>query len=627
MRAPRPLSTRIAALGGALALAASGLVGAVGLGLVASAPPAGATTTQLGTSNCNLDVGGTPTPTPITPTATAVLSPSPVSAGSPFSFSTLSLGAVLDPAANPALVNVAGDTLSISFNSTLTATGATPATQSVNFQGNLVLPKPFNAPVTAALAGTTGSYTAATNGATSASILLSGTGSLVAAVVGTTLSFNGPCTGSSPTQIASVPVVPPAAYVTNVIPNAGTNAGGTTVKIVGQHLNNPLSVTFDYNGVHVPAASFQSISPNVIEAVTPPSPGANAPPNNQFVTQSTVQISVTTPAGPPTPSALESFTYVDPTLGAVVTGVSPQVGTSAGGNTVTITGSGFNDLPNGGPATDVFFGTTDVSLQPSNIISDSEIVVQAPPGTGVVNVTVVGNDGSTQSVTSAASRYNYAPGYMLTGSDGGVFSYGQTPGQANFFGSAGGIKLNQPIVGMALTPDGAGYWLVASDGGVFAYGDAYFYGSTGNITLNKPIVGIVPTTDGAGYWLVASDGGVFAYGDAPFKGSAAGSPLAAPVVGITANPVGSGYLLAAADGGVFAYGGAAFHGSLSGTALASAVSGIAATTDGGGYWLTTRTGAVFNEGDAGFYGDVAGIKLNGPIVGFAPVQATAPVAT
>jgi hypothetical protein len=37
----------------------------------------------------------------------------------------------------------------------------------------------------------------------------------------------------------------------------------------------------------------------------------------------------------------------------------------------------------------------------------------------------------------------------------------------DFDGSMGGTHLNQPIVGMASTPDGNGYWLVASDGGIF----------------------------------------------------------------------------------------------------------------------------------------------------------------
>ncbi len=42
---------------------------------------------------------------------------------------------------------------------------------------------------------------------------------------------------------------------------------------------------------------------------------------------------------------------------------------------------------------------------------------------------------------------------------------------------------------MAATPSGNGYRLVASDGGIFAFGDAGFFGSTGGIALNQPIVG------------------------------------------------------------------------------------------------------------------------------------------
>ena len=64
---------------------------------------------------------------------------------------------------------------------------------------------------------------------------------------------------------------------------------------------------------------------------------------------------------------------------------------------------------------------------------------------------------------------------------------------------------------------------MASDGGIFTFGDAQFYGSTGGIHLNKPIVGMAATPDGKGYWFMASDGGVFSYGDAPFFGSSAGT--------------------------------------------------------------------------------------------------------
>ena len=122
-------------------------------------------------------------------------------------------------------------------------------------------------------------------------------------------------------------------------------------------------------------------------------------------------------------------------------------------------------------------------------------------------------------------------------SDGGVFTFGD----AGFFGSTGNIALNQPIVGMAATPDGKGYWLVAADGGVFTFGDAGFFGSTGNIALNQPIVGVAPTPDGKGYWLVAADGGVFTFGDAGFFGSTGGVTVMQPTVGIATTPDGKGY--------------------------------------------------------------------------------------
>ena len=122
-------------------------------------------------------------------------------------------------------------------------------------------------------------------------------------------------------------------------------------------------------------------------------------------------------------------------------------------------------------------------------------------------------------------------GYWLVAADGGIFAFGD----AGFYGSTGGMPLdrpdrghgrhprrqgllvgrlrrrhlrlrrcwllrirpggtplNQPIVGMAATPDGKGYWLVASDGGIFALGDAGFFGSTGGTPLNRPVVALSP---------------------------------------------------------------------------------------------------------------------------------------
>ncbi|HET9076178.1 MAG TPA: NlpC/P60 family protein [Acidimicrobiales bacterium] len=130
--------------------------------------------------------------------------------------------------------------------------------------------------------------------------------------------------------------------------------------------------------------------------------------------------------------------------------------------------------------------------------------------------------------------------------DGGIFSRGGAP----FYGSTGNIRLNQPIVGMAATPDGGGYWLVASDGGVFTFGDAGFFGSTGGIRLNKPVVGMAAAPDGQGYWLVAADGGIFPFGSAVFAGSASGR-IQAPAVSVTAN--GDGYDVAVGDGTLWSF--------------------------------------------------------------------------
>ncbi len=93
--------------------------------------------------------------------------------------------------------------------------------------------------------------------------------------------------------------------------------------------------------------------------------------------------------------------------------------------------------------------------------------------------------------------------------------------------------LNEPIAGMAATPDGGGYWLVASDGGVFNYGDAAFDGSTagGSDSLTTPVVGITSSTDGRGYSLATAGGDVVPFGDGVAGGGLSVAPD--PVVGIS----------------------------------------------------------------------------------------------
>ena len=195
---------------------------------------------------------------------------------------------------------------------------------------------------------------------------------------------------------------------------------------------------------------------------------------------------------------------------------------------------------------------------------------QAPSGTFVSSL-------AASPVSTASTSQNVSsPGtwaYDLVASDGGVFTFGDS----GFYGSAGAITLNKPVVGMAATPDGKGYWLVASDGGIFSFGDAAFYGSTGNLTLNKPVVGMAATPDGKGYWLVASDGGIFSFGDAAFYGSTGNLTLNKPVVGMAVDPATGGYWLVAADGGIFSFN-APFMGSMGGTQLNEPVVAVADVT-------------------------------------------------
>ena len=334
-----------------------------------------------------------------------------------------------------------------------------------------------------------------------------------------------------------------------------------------------------------------------------------------------------------------------------VASVSPNTGPVAGSGPITISGGGFAN------ATSVTFG----SVGAGQILAQSQTAITVVPpnasGPMCVDVRVANSQGV--SATSAADHYgfggdlNCGQGYRFAASDGGVFDFGDasfwgstgsirlnqpvvgmgvTPstngywlvasdggifsfGDAGFFGSMGGQHLNKPIVGMASTPDGRGYWLVASDGGIFSFGTARFFGSTGSLRLNKPVVGMAPTPDGAGYWLVASDGGIFSYGDASFHGSTGSLVLNSPVVGMASGPGGGGYWLVGADGGIFDYGNAGFFGSAGSLRLNKPVVGMAASPDAGGYWLVASDGGIFNYGDAHFYGSTGSLVLNKPIVG------------
>ena len=223
-------------------------------------------------------------------------------------------------------------------------------------------------------------------------------------------------------------------------------------------------------------------------------------------------------------------------------------------------------------------------------------VAAGPPGYGSAGP-------SNQPIVGIASTPD-GGGYWLVAADGGVFTFGD----ANFYGSAGAIHLSQPVVGMAATPDGRGYWLVASDGGIFSYGTATFFGSAGSLSLQSPIAGMAPTPDGGGYWLAGADGGVFTFGNAAYVGGLGGAPLPSPVVGVAPAAAGGGYAMVDASGNTYSYGRAPSDRTVDLIGLSPAVA-IAVDPAGIGFWVVAADGVVVSRANRfanGSTGDPAG---------------------
>ncbi|MFG2533252.1 beta strand repeat-containing protein [Streptomyces sp. NPDC048516] len=161
-----------------------------------------------------------------------------------------------------------------------------------------------------------------------------------------------------------------APVVTSVSPTQGAPAGGTNVTITGSGFTGATMVRFGPNGT-----TFVIVSDTQITAKTPAGTG-------------TVQVTVTAPTGTSTQNVF--FTYAP---APVLTTLTPTSGPTAGGNVVTITGTGLSG------ATAVKFG-----VNPGVVLTNTatQITVIAPAGAGTVNVTV-----TTAGGTSNALAYTY----------------------------------------------------------------------------------------------------------------------------------------------------------------------------------------------------------------------------
>ncbi|WP_424711980.1 IPT/TIG domain-containing protein [Kitasatospora acidiphila] len=158
---------------------------------------------------------------------------------------------------------------------------------------------------------------------------------------------------------AAVPVL------TSIVPSTGPTSGGTAVTLGGSGLSGTTAVSFG----GTPAA-FTVVSDTSVVATAPAGSG-------------TVTVTVTTPGG--TSNGL-AYTYAIP---PVVASVAPDQGPASGGNTVTVTGSGFSG------ATAVLFGAVPASS--FTVVSSTQITATAPagsPGPAQVTVTTPGGTSS-----------------------------------------------------------------------------------------------------------------------------------------------------------------------------------------------------------------------------------------
>jgi streptogramin lyase len=171
----------------------------------------------------------------------------------------------------------------------------------------------------------------------------------------------------------SGPSAPPT--ISSITPNAGSTTGGTTITITGTGLLTTSAVRF---GPATPAASFSVMSDTSLQVTTPANPSQ------------LVNVWITNNIG--TSASGQTSRYYFRTVSGpapTVTAVTPNTGPAAGGQTTTITGTGFTS------ATQVRFGTT---TAPFTVVNDTTITATTPAhGAGLVNVLVATGNGTSTS--------------------------------------------------------------------------------------------------------------------------------------------------------------------------------------------------------------------------------------
>jgi hypothetical protein len=159
--------------------------------------------------------------------------------------------------------------------------------------------------------------------------------------------------------------------VRSIKPTKGPGAGGTKVKITGTDLSGATSVMFG----SVEATSFTVNRRGTKIAAVAPSESAG-----------TVDIIVTTPAGPTIATPADRFTFIGPT----VTAIHPSSGSVAGGTKVVITGTGLTDATvkfgelNAASVVINKAGTKITAFTPAEPVATVNVSVTTPGGVATV---------------------------------------------------------------------------------------------------------------------------------------------------------------------------------------------------------------------------------------------------
>jgi hypothetical protein len=185
------------------------------------------------------------------------------------------------------------------------------------------------------------------------------------------------------TPVSAVGTVP---RLDAAIPASGPLTGGTVLTLYGAHFDNPSDAFAVYFG-DVQGIDFLFVNDKKNIQIT-------APPSS---TAGSVILRVRNINGNSTETNV-LFTY---TGAPTVTGISPDIGPTTGGTTVTISGYNFNG------ATAVRFGTTPATSYTVNYATS--ITATSPPGAGTVDVTVTTPLGTTAAVAEDRFRYTATP--------------------------------------------------------------------------------------------------------------------------------------------------------------------------------------------------------------------------